>query len=459
MNTVRLHFDRLENRDVPTTFTWTGLIDDDWGNYQNWSNEKSLTEYPDDSTDVAIFDGSSSNAPAAMGDSYLAIDSLKTVNGYSGTIELHGDLVLQGEDSVLNSPVSIEPQTTETNLEVEGILVVKQGAIGSNTTKSTFVVHGHVDFELTDDVTLGMDLLIEEGGIVYIQNAAGNSGDHVTLHNAANVVVGDSSFLEFRGEDGDGWLLNSGTGSGYMHVDGHLLRVGDREAQIHIPVLLNQSSSFLTVKGGTSPHLKIVANGVAATSFKSLFADDGSTILLGTGEPDSEDEAILSVADDLEVHDSIMSALAPQVSIYADLVEFTGTESLLTLGFENKGTQYYTKLVFHLSGSTTEVRIMDGTTISLDVAAGGDAKSAPKDWIVLDEAIDDGKLVIENDNTTLSITMHGNEQVGETYVLFDADGGITGTFNSVFDFAADFDDGVIDNSHPLFRETYVFTTE
>jgi hypothetical protein len=111
------YLEELEQRQTPTTFTWTnGTGDGKWETANNWGGSDG-TSFPGwngsaaTNNDVAVFNGGRANANSTMGSAHT-LSAVSLVNNYSGKLSLQAQLTLSGGTSTMTSGTILQNDGT-----------------------------------------------------------------------------------------------------------------------------------------------------------------------------------------------------------------------------------------------------------------------------------------------------------------------------------------------------------
>ena len=198
----RLSFESLEDRLVPTTYTWTGLGGSpNWGVAANWSSSAGGTGVPSNGSSLVFSTLSSHSAQAPTNDNIanLQVASITfsgagyslggdpfiltggiTVNGGLATETINNGITLTPSTLTLQNTITVNAGST---LDLAGVLTGSEPAVGSTTAatetaKETLTKTGTGTLQLdgNNGGFYGAVVIANSGGIIRITNSQALGG-------------------------------------------------------------------------------------------------------------------------------------------------------------------------------------------------------------------------------------------------------------------------------------------
>lgn len=457
MNQNRGHpqLEVLEDRTVPAVYTWNAAADGLWSDANNW--DSTAAGIPDDSNDVAVFDGGESvkNVTVQL---ERTIGELSIKNNFTGEIRLAHDLIVKnGGVSRLDSDFKIAPQNIASDLIFDSAqAIIHQGTVGSTTHESYIkVINGAIlTFDMKSSVHVGMNLLVGDAaggvgkGTVYVQeDTNGYNNRHLMLDNDVKITINKDSTLYLDGKDGDASIKALPNATKIVKVYGDLYRRGSGTVELQLPVLVEEDGE-LRVTGAENntqaSTLYIKADGVVGTHSASLYAY-GDVHLGNTNAHMSlkvSDEIIFDGNDD----QGRLYVVGDSADLDADdLIDFfRGAELRLNEGSTAQNPKF-TDLDIYFSGANAKLNFLRGTLFM-------DVSPTDGDWI----NVQGGDIHFSNETDyTLEVKEYGDIIANDSVDIIDVpQGTINGDFgNKTFNPAGAFSTSIVQNGGDIYRLT------
>jgi hypothetical protein len=176
--------DSLEDRLVPTTFSWTwvgSIASDDWAVASNWSGGTgSGRSVPNSKDDLITLTGVPSQAPDIRAGEVVTVGSIVTNASYSGGLTVAGQLTIDGTDGF----------ATQWNATAANTIILKASGAAAGDGK-VFLTNGTQVTVATGGINDGAtgstkvpQISIQNGSALYINGGTGNLQAAFTIDGA-----------------------------------------------------------------------------------------------------------------------------------------------------------------------------------------------------------------------------------------------------------------------------------
>lgn len=319
----RPRVEALEDRCCPTTFTWKGTTDSAWERPSNWDVGSGT---PDDSGDVAIFDGNAANAACDLSWGYLnstnvTIGKLSSVNSYSGKLSLIGTSLTvtgtsQGSSNWSSGEINLGSFTTfhEADLIIDGGhgFTYSGGTItGGSLVAMSVWVQGDSSFHFTAAANTCSPMLRISNGASgdygYVDFYGFNATTNVAMTRGIIVQAGGTlDFAQSVNPDMRGGIRNStgATLDNYGLVHRNAVGAANR---IELDVV-NKAGGIFLVDAGDGIHV-----GTSATGF--LQNGSGAVLRLHHGSTFTVGGKINITAGDFETYNDAAANTTVNVNV------------------------------------------------------------------------------------------------------------------------------------------------
>jgi hypothetical protein len=294
---VRLELEQLRQRDLLSSFVWTGSVSNNFWAPGNWSVDGGGpgTIGPQANDDVTI---NATNQTIRV-PAFTEIKSLAINSGFTGEFDIAGGLQIDNGGS-LNIPVSIKTLSGANINLAGGAFVLNGGTLETNGAMSTFYVRIGATLQVNTaagvDAALKMNLYVDNGGTFLLTNAGrlllGDSPAVPTILICPNA----SMYVDVSADNGSAIARWNGSDA-YSAIDlyGTLATNSPYAYWIDEPILLDGNFATMTLIDNSTIAFKgYTGNLSTGTRHKSLFINANGTVTINNG-------ATLALIDGIQI--------------------------------------------------------------------------------------------------------------------------------------------------------------